>query len=339
MGGNQEAIQAIVDTVMLAVKKQLGNYDTKVAERLSHIKIGSDNLLPGAVTGAAIGNNTVSTGKISDFNSSVTNQVKHADIDIAQINIGTVKSAFVAEMVGDKVYIKNLMVDDAMIGTLTLGKLILRDADGNMCTLIPDGKGGVTTAPTYIDNDDVGEMVINAGEKLVKGSVLADSIGAGAITAEKVAAGAITAGKIAAGAVEAGNISAGVITTEHLNSEVGKTIDITANSSIEGLSSQLRAASDAITIRINTLDENLQPFTKAFRFGEEGLDISATGSEMGLRLSNDRIAFRQNEQEVAYISDEKLYISNAEVTDVLKVGNYQWKRMQDGGLGLMYVGA
>ena len=339
MGGNQEAIQAIVDTVMLAVKKQLGNYDTKVAERLSHIKIGSDNLLPGAVTGAAIGNNTVSTGKISDFNSSVATQVKYADIDIAQINIGTVKSAFVAEMVGDKVYIKNLMVDDAMIGTLTLGKLILRDADGNMCTLIPDGKGGVTTAPTYIENDDVGEMTINAGEKLVKGSVLADSIGAGAITAEKVAAGAITAGAIEAGAIKAVHIDSEVITTKHLSPDVGETLDISANSSIGGLRSDLKVASNNITVSINALDKQLQPFTKAFRFGDEGLDISATGSEMGLRLNNDRIAFRQNEQEVAYISDEKLYISNAEVTDVLKVGNYQWKKMQDGGLGLMYVGA
>ena len=254
---NQQVVQAIVDTVLLAVKKELAGYDKNVAAKMSNIKISADNLLPGSVTSAALGNGTISAGKlngldnavqdslgratftvgqITDLNATVARiadaQIKNADIDFAQINGVSAGTVITAEMIGDKVLIKNLMVTEAMIGSLTAGELIVRGTDGGMYALIIDQDGNVTTQKKYVENDDVKDLDINAGEKLVKGSILADNIGAEQIQTQHLTAASVTAEKLAANCIEAGHINAGAITTDKISSEVGEELDISSNEAI-----------------------------------------------------------------------------------------------------------
>ena len=40
--------------------------------------------------------------------------------------------------------------------------------------------------------------------------------------------------------------------------------------------------------------------------------------------------------EVAYVSAGRLYISDAEITNRLRVSNYAWQKMQDGSLALTF---
>ena len=52
-------------------------------------------------------------------------------------------------------------------------------------------------------------------------------------------------------------------------------------------------------------------------------------------FTKDKLSFWQGETEVAYFSDKKLYITQAEVTNEMKMGNFIWKVQQDGSLGLI----
>ena len=74
----------------------------------------------------------------------------------------------------------------------------------------------------------------------------------------------------------------------------------------------------------------------SFQLDADGVTIAASNSKIDLHLANDRLEFRQNGQVVAYVSNERLYIGSAEVTDSLVVGNYEIKRMRDGSLGVLY---
>ena len=262
-----EVVQSIVKSVMLAVNKKLTDYDRKLDSKLSNVKIGSNNLLPGsvntsiikpgAVTGGSIADGSISasqvgglgdfvkievehadisSAQITDLNATVATiadaQIKKADIDFAQINGVAAGTVITAEMIGDKVLIKNLMVTEAMIGELTTGELIVRGEDGGMYAIVVDEDGTIRAEKKYIVNDDIEDLVINAGEKLVKGSILADNIGAEQIQAQHLSAGSITTAALQANCVDAGKIKAGAITTSHLSSEVGKELDISSNSSV-----------------------------------------------------------------------------------------------------------
>ena len=57
------------------------------------------------------------------------------------------------------------------------------------------------------------------------------------------------------------------------------------------------------------------------------------------RFTADRLSFYdQNDTEVAYISDQKLYISNVEVTSSFKIGGYRDTVIEDGGVVTKWVG-
>lgn len=55
--------------------------------------------------------------------------------------------------------------------------------------------------------------------------------------------------------------------------------------------------------------------------GIYGIEIGRSDSNMKTRFLNDKISFYQGEVEVAYISDNNLYITRAEVLDYLRIGN------------------
>lgn len=75
-----------------------------------------------------------------------------------------------------------------------------------------------------------------------------------------------------------------------------------------------------------------------FRFSANGLDIGRANSPIALRLINDRISFLNNGVEVAYISDNKLYILDAQFLRSIIIGNYQFVLEDNGSMSLVLAG-
>ena len=61
-----EVVQSIVKSVMMAVNKKLTDYDKKLDSKLSNVKIGSNNLLPGSVNTSIIKPGAVTGGSIAE---------------------------------------------------------------------------------------------------------------------------------------------------------------------------------------------------------------------------------------------------------------------------------
>ena len=92
------------------------------------------------------------------------------------------------------------------------------------------------------------------------------------------------------------------------------------------------AASDSLT------REQLNLIHTYMRFGEDGLTIGKAGNPLTFRVVNDRLAFFMNDTEVAYLSDNKLYVTQAEILARLQIGKFAYEPQSNGNLSVIYTG-
>ena len=100
---------------------------------------------------------------------------------------------------------------------------------------------------------------------------------------------------------------------------------------INELQSDLTAATEATEEQLNIIKTYMS-------FGEDGLVIGKTGNPFTFRVVNDRLAFYMNNTEVAYLSNNKLYVTQAEILTKLQIGRFTFEPQSNGNLSLIYSG-
>ena len=88
----------------------------------------------------------------------------------------------------------------------------------------------------------------------------------------------------------------------------------------------------------NLTREQLNLIHTYMRFGEDGLTIGKAGNPLTFRVVNDRLAFYMNDTEVAYLSDNKLYVTQAEILARLQIGKFAYEPQANGNLSVIYTG-
>lgn len=113
----------------------------------------------------------------------------------------------------------------------------------------------------------------------------------------------------------------------------------------ESVSTQFIQTSSDFTFKFTDLLESIEnlggdtrtrfsEIEKYIRFVDGQILLGETGSEITLTISNNRISFKQNNAEVAYISDNKLYIVNGQFVSSIRVGDYAFTLRSNGSLSL-----
>ena len=100
---------------------------------------------------------------------------------------------------------------------------------------------------------------------------------------------------------------------------------------INELRSDLNAATAATEQQLNTLRTYMT-------FGSDGLIIGKTGNPFTFRVVNDRLSFYMNNTEVAYLSNNKLYVTQAEILTKLILGRFAFEPQSNGNMSLIYSG-
>lgn len=85
-------------------------------------------------------------------------------------------------------------------------------------------------------------------------------------------------------------------------------------------------------------EEQLAIFRTYMSFDDNGLVIGKTGNPFTFRVVNDRLAFYMNDTEVAYLSNNKLYVTQAEILTKLIIGHFAFEPQTNGNLSLIYNG-
>ena len=118
------------------------------------------------------------------------------------------------------------------------------------------------------------------------------------------------------------------------------------------LSSQLTQTNANIDLRFNTVndytikvDGQLQQYKKEvetnIRFNKNGMQLGKLDSPFMASLDNTKLAFLENNKEVAYISNNKMHITQVEISTNLKIGDeekgfFTWQQGANGNLSLKW---
>lgn len=87
-----------------------------------------------------------------------------------------------------------------------------------------------------------------------------------------------------------------------------------------------------------TTAEQLALINTYMTFGQDGLEIGKTGDPLTFRVDNDRLSFYMNDIEVAYLTDNKLYINHGEIKTSMKIGKFSFEPQANGNMSLIYTG-
>ena len=100
----------------------------------------------------------------------------------------------------------------------------------------------------------------------------------------------------------------------------------------EEFTTKMQIQSDAVDFRFNTvksetdlingmITSNQQLLEEYIRFQGALIELGRIGNSFVAKLSNDKLAFLEDGVEIAYVSNKKLYITDAEVRNKLTIGN------------------
>lgn len=116
------------------------------------------------------------------------------------------------------------------------------------------------------------------------------------------------------------------------------------------ISTALDQTKDSFMMRFNSFQADLenvnadnsakfQELYQYIRFKDGSIELGESGNTITLTIENDRISFKQAGQEIAYMSNNQLYITDANIVTSLRIGNFIFSPRPNGSLDFKKVGA
>jgi hypothetical protein len=121
--------------------------------------------------------------------------------------------------------------------------------------------------------------------------------------------------------------------TDALVSEVSTTIGHTK----ESFDIQFTQFSADIAAVASGTDAEFEEIRKYIRFVDGMILLGEVGNELELQISNDRISFLQDGAEVAYFSNRRMYITDAQVNHSLQIGNFAFMPRANGNISFKKI--
>ena len=85
-------------------------------------------------------------------------------------------------------------------------------------------------------------------------------------------------------------------------------------------------------------DAQFEEISKYIRFVDGNIVLGEEGNTLTLQIANDRISFLDSGQEVAYFSNNKLYVTDGEFLHSLQLGSFAFMPRSNGNLSFKKVG-
>lgn len=117
---------------------------------------------------------------------------------------------------------------------------------------------------------------------------------------------------------------------------------------ISQVSTEVEQTKESVEIRFNQFsadveavaagaDAEFEEIRKYIRFVDGSILLGQIGNELELKISNDRISFLQDAVEVAYFSDNKLYVTDGHFLHSLQLGAFAFMPRGNGNLSFKKV--
>lgn len=117
---------------------------------------------------------------------------------------------------------------------------------------------------------------------------------------------------------------------------------------VQEISTQIQQTKDEVNITFTEYsadikalqdgtDAQFEEIKKYIRFIDGKILLGEVGNELELQIANDRISFLQNNTEVAYFSNNKLFVTDGEYTNSLTLGNFAFIPRANGNLSFKKI--
>lgn len=117
---------------------------------------------------------------------------------------------------------------------------------------------------------------------------------------------------------------------------------------VSSVSTEVSQTKDEINIRFDQFNQDIgdlqagtdakfQDISKYIRFIDGKIILGVVGNELILQQQNDRISFIQSGSEVAYFSNNKLYVTDGEFLNSMKLGKFAFLPRANGNLSFVKV--
>lgn len=119
----------------------------------------------------------------------------------------------------------------------------------------------------------------------------------------------------------------------------------TVNSQFSQTASDITAKFDTVNKYTQDVDGKIQEFQDTFstyiRFSASGIELGKLNNPFTALLDNEKLSFSENGNEVAYISNNKMHITEAEISHNLRIGDktngfFIWTQSDNGNLTLKW---
>ena len=306
---NTEALQAGSVT---AEKIAAGAVDAQSIEAITaHIDkivagdITTDQLYAALakITTAQIEHATIDWAQIGNVDID-TADIKNADIDWAHIKDLVSDTAIITQGVGGELYIARLAVTEANMVSLTVGELIVKGSDGGFYALGVDADGNVTTTLKQVSNNDVADLSINGGEKIIEGSITAAKLNVQDIFAENAIIASLIAAHIDVEELFAREVFTNEITAlaEQLDLSANTSVNIMIKDNVDEATSGLNADIESANNMAMSAVQNAQNAMDAAS-GVEAAKDAATAAQEAANAAQDAAESAQN---AANATEEKI---------------------------------
>ena len=307
------------------------------ADTLEGSMISSRQLPSGVISGSKLAINSVGAGQLQS-GSVGSLQVKMAAIQTAHIQDAAITKAKIAEATISELNATAITAISAKIQELAAKNITTDELYAALATI---AVAQITAANIDVSSLFAAEAFIaqlnamgisgNESLRLVVDAAKDEALDA---TGEAVAQIAMTAEQIRS------EVKRDYATSDQM-SQVTETLSTLAEQSENNFTWTVTKVNEIIedaAASDNLTREQLNLIHTYMRFGEDGLTIGKAGNPLTFRVINDRLAFYMNDTEVAYLSDNKLYVTQAEILARLQIGKFAYEPQSNGNLSVIYTG-
>jgi hypothetical protein len=145
-----------------------------------------------------------------------------------------------------------------------------------------------------------------------------------------------------------------------LGVETTTAIEQTANAILMAVASQyasgdylatfVKQLSDSVDFRFFSTKQEIDALTgeltgnqslleEYIRFQGALIELGRVGNAFTAQLDNGRLAFLENGSPIAYVSNQKLWITDAQILNQLRIGKWMWTSQSNDNLILAWVGS
>lgn len=246
------------------------------------------------ITTAQIKDATIDWAQIGNVDIG-TADIKNADIDWAHIKDLVSDTAIITQGVGGELYIARLAVTEANMVSLTVGELIVKGSDGGFYSLGVDADGNVTTTLKQVSNDDVADLSINGGEKIIEGSITAAKLNAQDIFADSAIIRQLIAANIDVDTLFAREVfTSGIIAlADQLDLSANTSVNIMIKNNVDEATSGLNADIESANNMAMSAVQNAQNAMDAAS-GVEAAKDAATAAQEAANAAQNAAESAQN---------------------------------------------